>query len=181
MPPWSLSVRVVLIKMPASGPGAGSVRFAALPTVSSIVPSVPSAPVPSYCRPPGALSPACTTYWNTSLASTSGSGTYDALWGGVVARASIGMPVTVTFSSKVTAMSIVSPARYVSRGEPGSTETTRGDTASSQMPCPASGPGAGSVRFAALPAMSTIGPPALSAPVPLYCRPPGALSPGCTS
>ena len=167
--------------MPASGPGAGSVRFAALPTASSIVPSAPSAPVPSYCRPPGALSPGCTSYLNTSSASPPMPCTYDALWGGEVARASIGMPVTVTSSSKVTAMSIVWPMPYVLLGELDSTETTRGATASSQMPCPASGPGAGSVRFAALPTASSIVPSAPSAPVPSYCRPPGALSPGCTS
>ena len=42
--------------------------------------------------------------------------------------------------------------------------------------------GARRVRFAGLPAASTImPPPALSASVPLYCRPPSAASPASTT
>ena len=156
--------------------------MAALPDASTIEPSALSAIAPSYCRPPGALSPACTSYLNSSTASSPVPCTYDALCGSVVARASTGLPVTVTSSSKVTAMLIVWPMPYVPLGRVVLTACTRGETVSTMMLSPAKSPGAGRVRFAALPTASAIEPPfALSASVPAWRRPPGELSPGSTS
>ena len=166
---------------PAKLPGAGRVRFAALPPASRIEPPpVLNASVPAWRRPPGALSFRCTVYLNRISTSPSVSSTYVALLGGSVARASVGLPMTVTGSPKETAMSIDRPMPYVPAGVVELTASTRGGTVSSMMPGLAKSPGASRSGSAALPAASTTEPP-VSAPVPLCRRPSGALSPGCTS